>query len=45
VVRGTENTICVVANVFCFLSNKETSLNAVIGVMREKLADRTNDLI
>jgi roadblock/LC7 domain-containing protein len=45
VVRCAENSIVVVANVFCFVSNKDGSINAVLGFMREQLADQAMDLI
>lgn len=44
-VRGPKFTVCVVANVFCFLDNGSASLNQVLGMMREQLADRTGELI
>lgn len=43
--RGSDNTVCVVANVFCFVSNTEGSINAILGFMRERLADQTMDLV
>ena len=45
VVRGPQFTVCVMANVFCFLDNNKASLNAVMGVLRERLADAPQDLI
>ena len=45
VVRCAENSVVVVANVFCFVSNDAGSINAVLGFMREQLADQAMDLI
>ena len=45
VVRGPQFTVCVVANVFCFLDNDKASLNTVMGKLRTGLADAPQDLI
>lgn len=45
VVRGPKNSVCVYANVFCFLDNAASSLNQVMSVMREKLADAHDELV
>jgi roadblock/LC7 domain-containing protein len=39
VVRGPEFTVCVVANVFCFLRNEAGLLNRVMRYMQERLAN------
>ncbi|HWS03977.1 MAG TPA: DUF2173 family protein [Gammaproteobacteria bacterium] len=44
IVRGPQFTVCVMANVFCFLNN-QASLNTVMGKLREQLADAPQDLI
>ncbi len=44
-VRGPNFTVCVIANVFCFLDNQAASLNHVLGMMRQQLADVSDDLI
>lgn len=38
VVRGPEFTVCVVANVFCFLRNEAGLLNRVMKHMQDRLA-------
>lgn len=45
IVRGPQFTVCVMANVFCFLDNAHASLNTVMGKLREQLADAPQDLI
>lgn len=45
VVRGPGYTVCVWANVFCFLDNSSARLNEVMRVMRERLADAVEDLV
>lgn len=45
VVRGPQFTVCVVANVFCFLDNSKISLNRVMAMLRASLADAPQDLI
>lgn len=45
VVRGPKYSVCVYANVFCFLDNGAMSLNKVVAVMREKLADAQDNLV
>jgi roadblock/LC7 domain-containing protein len=44
-VRGPEKTVCVIANVFCLIDNKEGSVNSILGFMRETLANEVMDLI
>lgn len=38
VVRGPASTVCVVANVFCFLDNDSPALNQVLAILRRRLA-------
>jgi roadblock/LC7 domain-containing protein len=45
IVRGPAFTVCNVANVFCFLDNGAASLNDVVALMRDRLADATHDLV
>jgi len=44
-VKGPQFTVCVVANVFCFLDNRGASLNQVLGMMQERLAGVSDELI
>ncbi|MEE9343224.1 MAG: DUF2173 family protein [Gammaproteobacteria bacterium] len=39
VVRGPQFSVCVVANVFCFVQNNEGVLNTIITYMRDHLKD------
>jgi roadblock/LC7 domain-containing protein len=39
IVRGPQFTVCVVANVFCFVRNEAGALNRVFKHMRGRLAD------
>lgn len=45
VVKGPHFTVCVIANVFCFLDETRGSLNQVLGYMRQQLAHASTDLI
>ena len=45
IVKGPMFTVCVIANVFCFVNEAEGSLNTVLSAMREKLSDKSDDLI
>ena len=45
IVRGPHYTVCNVANVFAFLDNSGTSLDGVMALMRERLADAPADLV
>ncbi|HEB59970.1 MAG TPA: DUF2173 family protein [Gammaproteobacteria bacterium] len=45
VVRGAAFTVCVIANVFCFLDNSQASLNEVMRMMRENIADQEGALV
>jgi len=44
-VRGPQYTVCVMANVFCFLDNATGSPNAILHFMRQALADVDMDLV
>ena len=44
-VCGPKNTVCVIANVFCFIDNETGSLNAILRFMRQALADADRDLV
>ncbi|MEE9422321.1 MAG: DUF2173 family protein [Gammaproteobacteria bacterium] len=39
VVKGPQFSVCVVANVFCFVQNQQGLLNKVLHKMRSKLTD------
>ncbi len=43
-VRGPRYTVCVMANVFCFIDNDKGALNEVVRLMRERLADVPSEL-
>jgi len=45
VVKGPQFTVCVVANVFCFLDESRGSLSQVLGYMRQQLAHASTDLV
>ena len=45
IVRGPAFTVCNIANLFCFIDNDSTSLNEVIALMRERMANAAHDLI
>ena len=45
IVRGPKFSVCVYANVFCFLDNQAASLNQVMSMMRDKLADAHDELV
>jgi roadblock/LC7 domain-containing protein len=45
VVRGPRFAVCVIANVFCFLDSENASVNEVVKLMRERLADAPADLV
>lgn len=45
IVRGPQFTVCVMANVFCFLHNDTASLNTVMQLLHTHLADEPQDLI
>lgn len=45
IVRGPTFSVCVYANVFCFLDNQAASLNQVMSIMRKKLADAHDELV
>jgi len=45
IVRGPAMTVCNIANVFCFIDNDRSSLNAVVALMRKRLAGASHDLV
>lgn len=45
VVRGAQITVCVVANVFCFLNEADGSMNQVLNMMNEKVPHDTDELV
>jgi roadblock/LC7 domain-containing protein len=45
IVQGPQFTVCVVANVFCFLNESQGSLNQIFSYMREKLFDESDELV
>ena len=45
VVKGTQFSVCVIGNVFCFLDNRATTINQVMQFMLQKVADQTGELI
>lgn len=44
-VRGPHFTVCVMANVFCFLDTTSASLNDTLALMRQELADAPDNMI
>lgn len=45
IIRGSDNTLCVVTNVFCLIDNQKGSLNQALTMMNKALADEPVDLI
>ena len=44
-VKGEQFTVCVIANVFCFVDNTSASLNEVMEYMRDNVAGQEGDMI
>lgn len=44
-VRGPRFSVCVVANVFCFLESRKGSINDVLHLMQKALGDAPLDMI
>ncbi|HKK04815.1 MAG TPA: DUF2173 family protein [Gammaproteobacteria bacterium] len=45
VVKGTKYTVCVLANVFCFIDNTSTSLNEVVKLMHDNIDIERDSLV
>lgn len=45
VVKGEQFTVCVIANVFCFLDNNSASLNEILEYMRDNVAGQEGEMI
>jgi roadblock/LC7 domain-containing protein len=45
IVRGTELSVCVVGNIFCFVQNTEGVLNDVMTIMRAKVGNVGQDAL
>ncbi|QKT03278.1 DUF2173 family protein [Ectothiorhodospiraceae bacterium 2226] len=45
IVRGPRFSVCVVANVFCFVDNDTADINDIVAYMRRVLADVPLDMV
>ena len=45
IVKGGEVSVCVVANVFCFIDSNSASLNEIVKTMRDKVPNQDGQLI
>ena len=45
IVKGEGFTVCVIANIFCFLDNNAASLNEIMSYMRENVAGPEDMLV
>lgn len=45
VVKGEHFTVCVIANVFCFIDNASASLNEIMEYMRAKVTGQEGEMI
>ena len=44
-VKGTQFSVCVIGNTFCFLDNTTASINQVMQFMLQHVNDQTGELI
>lgn len=44
-VKGQDYTVCVMANVFCFIDNNQSSINSIVKLMRDSLGDKAPDMV
>ncbi|HXH02196.1 MAG TPA: DUF2173 family protein [Candidatus Competibacteraceae bacterium] len=45
ILRGPRSSLCVMANVFCLLDNRQGSLDTIVAYLRQALAGEAMDLI
>lgn len=45
IVKGENFSVCVIANVFCFVDSNSTSLNNIIKIMRDKVPNQDAQLV
>ena len=45
IVKGADFSVCVIANVFCFIDSHAASLNEIIKIMRDKVPNQDGQLI
>jgi roadblock/LC7 domain-containing protein len=45
IVRGEKFSVCVIANVFCFIDNGATSLNEVMNYLRENVSGQEGSMV
>lgn len=45
IVKGASFSVCVIANVFCFIDSQSASLNEIIQFMRDKVPNQDSQLI
>ncbi|MBN4080518.1 DUF2173 family protein [Beggiatoa alba] len=44
-VRGEQFSVCVFANVFCFVDNTTASINSVMQFLKENVGEQTGELV
>jgi len=44
-VKGEHFSVCVIANIFCFVDNNSGSINNIMSLMREKITDQNGDMV
>ena len=45
IVKGGDFSVCVIANVFCFVDSNTASLNEVLNIMRDKIPNQDAQLV
>jgi roadblock/LC7 domain-containing protein len=45
VVKGSQYSVCVIGNIFCFIDNATASINQVMALMMQKVSNQTGELI
>ena len=44
-VKGEHFSVCVIANIFCFVDNDSGSINTIMNLMREKIVNQDDDMV
>jgi len=44
-VKGANFSVCVIANVFCFIDSQTVSINEIMKIMRDKVPDQDGQMV
>lgn len=45
IVKGSNFSVCAIANIFCFIDSSSASLNEIVNLMRERIPNQEGQLV